>query len=114
MKYPNTSQNFPIELGPRNKSKWIAITSPGVLKNVALHVDNGRDLDKKVSSVTFKVGKTMEDATAVAKQVDVESRFAGWINCFLDANPEHSVVKIELKGPDNTLRVRQVSEWTSQ
>ena len=97
----------------RNKSKWIAITSPGGVagapfKNVALHVDNGRDLGNKVSSVTFKVGKSMDDATAVAKQVDVESRFAGWINCFLDANPEHSVVKIELKGPDNTLRVRQV------
>ena len=93
----------------RNKSKWIAITS-GVapFKNVALHVDNGRDLGNKVSSVTFKVGKSMEDVTAVAKQVDVESRFAGWINCFLDANPEHSVVKIELKGPDNTLRVRQI------
>ena len=97
----------------RNRTKWIALTAAGAaaaapFKNVALHVDNGRDLDKKVSSVTFKVGKSMEDATAVAKQVDVESRFAGWINCFLDANPEHAVVKIELKGPDNTLRVRQV------
>ena len=95
----------------RNRTKWIALTVAGAaapFKNVALHVDNGRDLDKKVSSVTFKVGKSVEDATAVAKQVDVESRFAGWINCFLDANPEHAVVKIELKGPDNTLRVRQV------
>ena len=96
----------------RNRTKWIALTAAGAaaapFKNVALHVDNGRDLDKKVSSVTFKVGKSVEDATAVAKQVDVESRFAGWINCFLDANPEHAVVKIELKGPDNTLRVRQV------
>ena len=93
----------------RNKSKWIMITS-GVapFKNIALHVDNGRDLGNKVSSVTFKVGKSTDDVQAVAKQVDVESRFAGWINCFLDTNPEHSVVKIELKGPDNTLRVRQI------
>ena len=61
----------------RNKSKWIALTSRGSpFKNVALHVDNGRDLDKKVTSVTFKVGRSLEDATAVAKQVDVESREA--------------------------------------
>ena len=48
-----------------------------------------------------------EDCTTIEKQIDVESRFAGWISCFL-GNLDHTVVKVELKGPDNTLRVRQV------
>ena len=41
------------------------------------------------------------------KQVDVESRFAGWITCFIDCR-ETGFLRIEAKGPDNTLRLRQV------
>ena len=36
----------------------------------------------------------------------MESRFAGWITCFIDS--ETSFLRIEAKGPDNTLRLRQV------
>ncbi len=56
----------------------------------------------QVSSVTFRSGKTSEDLSVI-KQCDVESRFAGWISCFID-EPSHTVVKIEVKGPDNSLR----------
>lgn len=96
----------------RNKSKWISLSCGGeddestVFKNVCLHVDNGRDLGNKVSSVTFKIGKSLEELQVV-KQIDVESRFAGWINCFL-GYADFSIVKVELKGPDNSLRIRQV------
>ncbi len=94
----------------RNKTKWIALTLPAGsrlrFRNVSVHVDNGRDLGNKVSSVIFKSGKTLENVNTV-KQADVESRYSGWVCCFL-APSDHNVVKIELKGPDNTLRVRQV------
>eukprot|EP00095_Tigriopus_kingsejongensis_P005847 maker-scaffold697_size109876-snap-gene-0.24 protein:Tk05847 transcript:maker-scaffold697_size109876-snap-gene-0.24-mRNA-1 annotation:"e3 ubiquitin-protein ligase mycbp2 isoform x1" len=97
----------------RSKTKWITISVPGeaggfasVLRNISIHVDNGRDLANKVTSVTVKAGRTLNDLWTV-KQSEVEHRFAGWISCFMD-NPEVSLVKIELKGPDNTLRVRQV------
>ncbi len=96
----------------RNKTKWVSATLPGgansqhVFRSVCVHVDNGRDLGNKVSSVTFKSGRNVEECVTV-KQVDVESRFAGWVSCFMNS-PDHHVVKMELKGPDNTLRVRQV------
>ena len=55
-----------------------------------------------MSSVTFRSGKTSDDLSIV-KQSDVESRFAGWISCFVD-DPTHKFIKIEVKGPDNSLR----------
>ena len=59
----------------------------------------------KVSLVTFKSGTSLDDVRTV-KQCDVESRFAGWITCFIE-DPKHTCVKIEVKGPDNSLRLRQ-------
>jgi len=59
----------------------------------------------KVSSVTFKSGGSFDDVLTV-KQCDVESRFAGWISCFIE-DPKHTCIKIEVKGPDNSLRLRQ-------
>jgi E3 ubiquitin-protein ligase MYCBP2 len=98
----------------RNRGKWISLSLPLnvaeadlAFGSVSIHVDNGRDLGNKVSSVTFKAGKTMDDAILV-KQCDVESRFCGWVTCFLSGDLAVSLVKIELKGPDNSLRVRQV------
>jgi hypothetical protein len=66
------------------------------------HHHNFNKILLKVSSVTFRSGKTSEDLSVI-KQCDVESRFAGWISCFID-EPSHTVVKIEAKGPDNSLR----------
>lgn len=39
--------------------------------------------------------------------VEIESRSAGWINCPI-TDSRHVVVSLELKGPDNSLRVRQI------
>eukprot|EP00094_Tigriopus_californicus_P010528 TCALIF_10156-PA protein Name:"Similar to MYCBP2 E3 ubiquitin-protein ligase MYCBP2 (Homo sapiens)" AED:0.02 eAED:0.04 QI:14/0.77/0.5/1/0.88/0.8/10/0/4914 len=112
----------------RNKSKWITMSLPASppgemdpddvlldglhFRNVSIHIDNGRDLANKVTSLTFKAGKALHDLQTI-KQCEVESRFAGWISCFMD-NSDFSVVKIELKGPDNTLRVRQVRALGSE
>jgi len=100
----------------RNRGKWITLELPPqefkdqdgyVFASVSVHIDNGRDLGNKVSSVAFKVGKTTDDCQLV-KHSDMESRFSGWVTCFLSSETSASLVKIELKGPDNTLRVRQV------
>lgn len=40
-------------------------------------------------------------------QVDLDSRHMGWVTSELPGG-DHHVVKVELKGPENTLRVRQV------
>ena len=76
------------------------------IKSLSVHIDNGRDLGNKVLHLTFKGGRNPEDLH-VLKQYDVESRFAGWVTCFID-NDLHNHIKIEAKGPDNTLRLRQV------
>ena len=92
----------------RNKTKWIAliIGKDQQARSVAVHIDNGRDIANKVGSLTFKTGKTIDDMVVV-KTVEVENRFAGWVTCFLsEGNCDH--VRVELKGPDNTVRLRQV------
>merc|ERR1719348_2623710 len=43
----------------------------------------------------------------VVKNLEVENRFAGWVMCFLSEG-DSECVKIEVKGPDNTVRLRQV------
>lgn len=91
----------------RNKSKWVAIAMNNkrhaTVQSVSIHIDNGRDMGNKVSSVTFKCGRSVEDVAEQirVKQVDVESRFAGWVSCFLDRSQipfDFNCVRIELKG----------------
>lgn len=41
------------------------------------------------------------------KTVEIESRSTGWVNCPI-VNPRHLMINLELKGPDNSLRVRQI------
>ena len=40
-------------------------------------------------------------------KVDLDSRHIGWVTSELPGG-DHHVIKVELKGPENTLRVRQV------
>lgn len=40
-------------------------------------------------------------------QIDLDSRHMGWVTSELPGG-DHHVIKIEMKGPENTLRVRQV------
>ncbi|QQP38463.1 Putative E3 ubiquitinprotein ligase MYCBP2like [Caligus rogercresseyi] len=98
----------------RNKAKWISMSLPdGGLQrgHAAVHIDNCRDLVSKVSSVTFKIGSREEDLIII-KVVDVENRFAGWVSVYFEDSmvhsPKISLIKIEFKGPDSTLRIRQI------
>nr|XP_021142410.1 E3 ubiquitin-protein ligase MYCBP2 isoform X17 [Columba livia] len=92
----------------KNKTKNITINCvKGInARYVCVHVDNSRDLGNKVTSMTFLTGKVVEDLCRI-KQVDLDSRHIGWVTSELPGGDNH-IIKIELKGPENTLRVRQV------
>nr|XP_033805293.1 E3 ubiquitin-protein ligase MYCBP2 isoform X3 [Geotrypetes seraphini] len=106
----------------KNKTKSITINCvKGVnARYVSIHVDNSRDLGNKVTSMTFLSGKAVEDLCRLKQnvcavcfanvgfiqQVDLDSRHIGWVTSELPGG-ENYVIKIELKGPENTLRVRQ-------
>ncbi|XP_048349653.1 E3 ubiquitin-protein ligase MYCBP2 isoform X14 [Sphaerodactylus townsendi] len=92
----------------KNKTKNITINCvKGInARYVSVHVDNSRDLGNKVTSMTFLTGKTVEDLCRI-KQADLDSRHIGWVTSELPGGDNH-IIKIELKGPENTLRVRQV------
>ena len=90
-------------------------------------MDNGRDMANKVSSLTFRAGKVAVAAAddgqqaaqqlTILKTIEVESRYAGWIHCFLTdsaeatasaGNQQQHILRVEMRGPDNTVRLRQV------
>ncbi|KAK0177727.1 hypothetical protein PV328_001747 [Microctonus aethiopoides] len=92
----------------RNKTKTISIicgahTFPRI---IYIHVDNCRDLTHKVSSVTFQSGLNVDEMTKL-RTVEIENRSGGWVNCPI-VDPRHVVIGLEFKGPDNSLRVRQL------
>uniref|UniRef100_A0A671LHM8 E3 ubiquitin-protein ligase MYCBP2 n=1 Tax=Sinocyclocheilus anshuiensis TaxID=1608454 RepID=A0A671LHM8_9TELE len=92
----------------KNKTKSITISCvKGINASyVSVHVDNSRDIGNKVTSMIFLCGKAVEDLCRI-KQLDLDSRHMGWVTSELPGG-DHHVIKIELKGPENTLRVRQV------
>ncbi|XP_026302017.1 E3 ubiquitin-protein ligase MYCBP2 isoform X8 [Apis mellifera] len=92
----------------RNKTKTITIIcgAHSLPRMVYIHIDNCRDLTHKVSSVTFQSGNNVDEMIKL-RTVEVESRSAGWINCPV-TDPRHVIVGLKLKGPDNSLRVRQI------
>ncbi|XP_076065953.1 MYC binding protein highwire isoform X3 [Oratosquilla oratoria] len=97
----------------RNKTKAINVNCSHQLRPQAvyIHIDNCRDLGNKVSSVLFKSGSSSEELQRI-RQVDVESRFTGWVHANLDVESEQcetiSTIVVELRGPDQSVRVRQV------
>ncbi|KAG2456598.1 MYCB2 ligase, partial [Polypterus senegalus] len=70
----------------KNKTKSIIISCVKGISSryVSVHVDNSRDIG-----------------------VDLDSRHIGWVTSELPGCDNH-IIKMELKGPENTLRVRQV------
>ncbi|XP_046440285.1 E3 ubiquitin-protein ligase MYCBP2-like isoform X2 [Daphnia pulex] len=73
---------------------------------VCLYVDNSRDMGNKVSGVTFKAGPNGEELQIV-DVLEVETRFSGWLHTSLP-QINFQIIQLELKGPDNSLRIRQV------
>nr|AOV18880.1 myc binding protein 2 [Lymnaea stagnalis] len=95
----------------RNKMKVLTITcsSKTVPSLIYLHIDNIRDIGNKVSTVTFNAGTSSDDLKKI-KHVEIEVRHSGWVNCQLptSTNAPARNLTIELKGPDQSLRLRQL------
>ncbi|KAK6627348.1 hypothetical protein RUM44_009825 [Polyplax serrata] len=92
----------------RNKTKFITVLCPPncIPKMIYIHIDNCRDLANKVANVVFLSGSNTEELLKI-RQVEVESRSTGWISSPIQ-DGRHNVIKLELRGPDNSLRIRQV------
>ncbi|KAL1131023.1 hypothetical protein AAG570_012261 [Ranatra chinensis] len=92
----------------RNKTKTLTIICPprSLPRMIYIHIDNCRDLANKVSSVTFQSGPNSDELFKL-RTVEVESRATGWISSIV-MGANHSVIRLELKGGDNSLRLRQV------
>ncbi|KAJ8666980.1 hypothetical protein QAD02_008642 [Eretmocerus hayati] len=105
----NSTETF-WESGDEDRDKTKTITAICGARSfpriVYIHIDNCRDLTHKVSCVTFLSGVDADEMVKI-KTVEIESRSTGWVNCLI-LNPRHIVVGFELKGPDNSLRVRQI------
>ncbi|GFY47108.1 hypothetical protein TNIN_284731 [Trichonephila inaurata madagascariensis] len=111
----NTTETF-WESGDedRNKIKMLnlACGSKILPKMVYLHIDNCRDLGNKVSGVSFKAGPSFDEMVKL-RHLEVETRYIGWLSCDIP-DEKYICIRLELKGPDNTLRLRQVKVLGTQ
>ncbi|KAF5304151.1 hypothetical protein FQA39_LY01936 [Lamprigera yunnana] len=93
----------------RNKTKSLTVicAQSHHPKLICVHIDNCRDLANKIASISFSSGANSEDFIRL-RTVEVETRLlGGWVNCTVE-DMDHTVIRIELKGPDNSVRVRQI------
>ncbi|CAH1132864.1 unnamed protein product [Ceutorhynchus assimilis] len=93
----------------RNKTKSITIICAHGQHPVLLcvHVDNCRDLGNKIATITFYSGQNTDELVKL-RTVEVETRLlGGWVNCPI-TEPLDNVIRLELKGPDNSVRLRQI------
>ena len=93
----------------KHKGKWISLScgADWRLRVVCVHVDNARDIANKVSSVQISAGLTADGVEPV-KHVELDQRHVGWVSGWLKRDSVARFVRVELRGPDNTLRVRQL------
>ncbi|KAJ6639219.1 E3 ubiquitin-protein ligase highwire [Pseudolycoriella hygida] len=93
----------------RNKSKIIEISMNKLsvlCKMIFVHIDNSRDIQNKVTNVCFYAGQSLGD-TNLVKSVEVDSKCGTWISTTIqDDSCTH--FRIEFRGSENTLRVRQI------
>ncbi|XP_070552183.1 E3 ubiquitin-protein ligase MYCBP2-like isoform X2 [Ptychodera flava] len=92
----------------RNKTKAITIVCSNMMYPmiIGIHIDNSRDLGNKVTNMTFNIGCSSDDLKKW-KQIEIESRHSGWITWTIPSE-NNKIIKVDLKGPDNSLRVRQI------
>lgn len=93
----------------RNKSKIIELSMTKlthICRTVLVHIDNSRDIQNKVSNIMFYTGQSLGD-TNLIKSVDVDATSGIWISAAI-RDESHTHIRIELRGPESTLRVRQI------
>lgn len=93
----------------RNRSKFIEISMTKInhiCKMVFVHIDNSRDIQNRVSNVIFYGGLSMGD-TNLIKSIELDATTGSWISAhILDETYTH--FRLEFRGTENTLRVRQI------
>ncbi|XP_065845558.1 E3 ubiquitin-protein ligase MYCBP2-like isoform X3 [Oscarella lobularis] len=94
------------------KMRWlqIAFEDPVQPETVFIHVDNQRDSQNRTDSLTLHVGKTAKSLTKVT-QSNVGYRYGGWFRFDiprLENDEIVKIVKIDIKGANQTSRVRQL------
>ncbi|XP_020804911.1 E3 ubiquitin-protein ligase highwire isoform X2 [Drosophila serrata] len=93
----------------RNKCKIIEMSLTKLnyaCRYLLVHIDNSRDIQNKVLNVVFYAGQSLGD-TNVIKSTDVDPKACAWISAKIgDDSCTH--FRLELHGPENTLRVRQI------
>lgn len=92
----------------RNRSKTIELSLSKfdyVCRMIFIHIDNTRDVQNKVTNISFYGGQSLGDTTLI-KSYDVNSKTGSWISTYV-SDDTFIHFRIELKGGE-TLRVRQV------
>lgn len=92
----------------RNRPKILTLNYvPELCPNMMyVHIDNCRDLANKVTLLVIKAGNTIDDLHKIS-HLEIEPRWTGWVNATIP-DEYRRVIRLELKGPDHSLRIRQL------
>ncbi|XP_062536745.1 E3 ubiquitin-protein ligase highwire-like [Armigeres subalbatus] len=93
----------------RNKPKIIELTMNRTnyqCRAICVHIDNSRDIGSKVSSILLYGGSSFGE-TSLLKTIDVDPLACSWITAPLSED-ECTHYRLEFRGPEATLRVRQL------
>lgn len=95
----------------RNKAKVLELVQqhPGArCRLLCVHIDNSRDIQNRVNALAFYGGTALGDATLIRQQeVDVAATTGAWFTASI-RDATHTHFRVELRGSEATLRVRQV------
>ncbi|XP_055524898.1 E3 ubiquitin-protein ligase highwire isoform X3 [Wyeomyia smithii] len=93
----------------RNKPKIIELTMNRTnyhCRIIYVHIDNSRDIGSKVSSILVYGGSSFGETT-LQKTIDVDPLACCWISSPI-TDDECTHYRLEFRGPEATLRVRQI------
>uniref|UniRef100_A0A8D8RF51 RCR-type E3 ubiquitin transferase n=1 Tax=Cacopsylla melanoneura TaxID=428564 RepID=A0A8D8RF51_9HEMI len=92
----------------RNRPKILTLNYVAELcpHMIYVHIDNCRDLANKVTLLVIKAGSSIDHLHKIA-HLEIEPRWTGWMNATL-LDETSRVIRLELKGPDHSLRIRQL------
>jgi E3 ubiquitin-protein ligase MYCBP2 len=101
----------------RNKTKVITASliqgssssSEVKAKAIYIHIDNVRDSGAKCNSVVIKCSESGSDSFLKIRSHKVDGRFTGWIIALIPEVMTIKHLKMEFKGPDNSLRLRHIT-----
>jgi E3 ubiquitin-protein ligase MYCBP2 len=74
---------------------------------VAMHVDNTKDTGQRVETVSWSYGPSSTDFKKV-QELKLPLSHSGWKLLYLPSDTKCKFVRVEVKGPSNNVRVRQL------